>query len=114
MATVEHFEIPADDVPRAKAFYGSVFGWSMTDWDADNTMIDKPSAGGIGGDIHKRNVVPHPTVVISVDNIEETLVLVEAQGGKRVGEIEMLTDTDRYAYFSDTEGNIIGLFDTTE
>ena len=114
MATVEHFEIPADDVPRAKAFYGSIFGWSMTDWDADNTMIDKPPAGGIGGDIHKRNVVPHPTVVISVGNIEETLVLVEAQGGKRVGEIERLTDTDRYAYFSDTEGNIIGLFDTTE
>ena len=40
--------------------------------------------------------------------------MVEANGGKRVGEIEALTDTDRYAYFADSEGNIVGLFDTTE
>ncbi|MBG6239883.1 putative enzyme related to lactoylglutathione lyase [Mycetocola sp. CAN_C7] len=114
MAIVEHFEIPADDMDRAKAFYGMIFGWSMTDWDAENTMIDKPDAGGIGGDIHKRNVVPHPTVVISVDDIDATLALVEAHGGKRIGEIQTLTDTDRYAYFSDSEGNIVGLFDSTE
>jgi predicted enzyme related to lactoylglutathione lyase len=28
MSKVVHFEIPADNVDRAKNFYGSVFGWS--------------------------------------------------------------------------------------
>ena len=27
--TIMHFEIPADDHARAKAFYGSVFGWQI-------------------------------------------------------------------------------------
>jgi predicted enzyme related to lactoylglutathione lyase len=28
---VVHFEIPADDVERAKGFYGSIFGWQLDD-----------------------------------------------------------------------------------
>jgi len=32
MGRVLHFEIQADDVERAKTFYGSVFGWSFEDW----------------------------------------------------------------------------------
>jgi predicted enzyme related to lactoylglutathione lyase len=24
-----HFEIPVDDVARAKGFYGSIFGWEL-------------------------------------------------------------------------------------
>ena len=29
MSKVVHFEIPADDLDRAKSFYGSVFGWEL-------------------------------------------------------------------------------------
>ena len=29
MRKVVHFEIPADDIDRAKNFYGSVFGWDL-------------------------------------------------------------------------------------
>lgn len=32
MARVVHFEIQADDVERAKAFYAAVFGWSFEDY----------------------------------------------------------------------------------
>lgn len=28
---VVHFEVPAKDVKRAKAFYSQVFGWKMND-----------------------------------------------------------------------------------
>ena len=31
MDKVQHFEIPADDMARAKKFYGSVFGWRIQD-----------------------------------------------------------------------------------
>jgi predicted enzyme related to lactoylglutathione lyase len=27
--TIIHFELPADDVDRMKAFYGNVFGWKF-------------------------------------------------------------------------------------
>jgi uncharacterized protein len=29
MPTIVHFEIPADDVDRAKKFYSDLFGWKM-------------------------------------------------------------------------------------
>lgn len=29
MRKVVHFEIPADDLERAKSFYGSIFGWDL-------------------------------------------------------------------------------------
>ncbi len=30
MDRVVHFEIPADDLERAKKFYGSIFGWELS------------------------------------------------------------------------------------
>jgi predicted enzyme related to lactoylglutathione lyase len=32
MPTIVHFEIPADDVGRAKKFYSDLFGWKMEKW----------------------------------------------------------------------------------
>jgi predicted enzyme related to lactoylglutathione lyase len=33
MATIVHFELPADDVNRAKGFWEGVFGWSFQGMD---------------------------------------------------------------------------------
>jgi len=112
MATVDHFEIPADDVARAKSFYSTVFGWSFEDWDDENTMIESTGANGIGGDIHKRSVVPHPTVVITVDDVDDALAAVIANGGEAVGEVIPIEEMGRYCYFRDSEGNLVGLFDS--
>jgi len=110
MASVEHFEIPADDIARAKTFYGNVFGFEFEDWDATITMIGA-SRGGIGGDIHRRSTVPHPTVVITVDDLDDALEAVITGGGEQVGEIQILDEDSRYAYFKDTEGNIVGVYE---
>jgi predicted enzyme related to lactoylglutathione lyase len=110
-ASVNHFEIPADDMARAKSFYANVFGWSMEDWDAENAMINPTGEDGIGGDIHQRSEVPHPTVVVSVDDVEASMKTVLEQGGEAIGGVELLGDMGRYCYFRDTEGNVIGLFD---
>jgi len=29
MATIVHFEIPADNIERTNKFYGNLFGWKM-------------------------------------------------------------------------------------
>ena len=29
MPTVVHFEIPAENIPRAQKFYGELFGWQI-------------------------------------------------------------------------------------
>jgi hypothetical protein len=35
MPRIVHFELPVDDAKRASAFYESVFGWSVEDWESD-------------------------------------------------------------------------------
>jgi predicted enzyme related to lactoylglutathione lyase len=112
MAKIEHFEIPADDVERAQAFYGGVFRFSFDKWDDDNIMI-RPGDGGIGGDIHKRSAIAHATFVITVDDIDAALASVEGAGGKRIGDIESMGSDARYAYFEDPEGNVIGVYETS-
>lgn len=108
MASIEHFEIPADDVDRARAFYSTVFGFSYEPWGDDMGMLMTGSDVGINGDIHQRGVVPHPTVVITVESLEDTLAAVVAAGGEQVGEITPMSDDMSYVYFKDTEGNIVG------
>lgn len=112
MGKVQHFEIPADDVGRAKTFYGGVFGWSFDDWDDENVMIHAAGDDSIGGDIYKRDTPQPPTVVITVDSIEASLDAIVTAGGQRLGEIESLGDMGRYAYFTDPEGNRLGPWDT--
>ena len=113
MAKVEHFEIPADDIERARAFYGGVFGFTFEKYEDDNYTVRTGSSEGIGGDLHLRSIVPHPTIVITVDNLDETLDAAVAAGGERVGEPQALGENARYAYFKDTEGNIVGVYDST-
>jgi uncharacterized protein len=108
MPSIEHFEIPADDVDRARAFYAEVFGFTYEPWGDDMGMLMTGSDTGINGDIHKRGIAPHPTVVITVDSLEDTIAAVVKAGGEQVGEIEPMGDDMSYVYFRDSEGNIIG------
>jgi uncharacterized protein len=111
MAKVEHFEIPADDVPRAAAFYREVFAFGYEPWGDSNMGMLRATEGGISGDLHPRSDAPHPTVVFTVDNIEETIAAVIANGGAQFTDIQPLGETSRWAYVKDSEGNIVGIYD---
>jgi uncharacterized protein len=120
---VGHFEIPADEVERARKFYSAVFGWKMTHIPEMNyTMaytgpVDSqgmPTAPGyIGGGIGPREgVLKHPLVTIVVDEIQAALKLVESHGGKVLQPQQPIGDgtMGSVAYIQDTEGNVTGLY----
>lgn len=111
MAFVEHFEIPADDIARAQAFYKTVLDFDYEPWGDDMGMLNQPEGKGINGDLHERGAAPHPTVVFTVDSIDAVLENVLANGGSKLGEIQPISDTGRWIYITDSEGNIIGLYD---
>lgn len=111
MAKMEHFEIPVDDIQRAQAFYRAVLGFDYEPWGDEMGMLRQPDGEGTNGDLHVRGHVTHPTVVFTVDSIEETVALAVAAGGEQVGDIEFLDESSRYAYVRDSEGNVIGLYD---
>ena len=121
MDKVVHFEIPADNVERAKKFYKKVFDWKMESIpDMEYTMIQTTAVdekhmptepGAINGGMMKRqDPVKCPVITIDVQNIEETMKNVKKMGGELVRGKMQVGDMGYAAYFKDTEGNIIGLW----
>ena len=39
MPTVQFFEIPADNLDRAKKFYSDLFGWKMINYNKDRKSV---------------------------------------------------------------------------
>jgi uncharacterized protein len=119
---VGHFEIPADNTERARKFYSTTFGWNMTPMPGmDYTMVGTgpvdekgmpKEPGYIGGGIGKRgSPLEHPVVTIVVDDVSAAIKKVEKNGGKIVQEKREIPGNMGWtAYFKDTEGNIVGLY----
>jgi predicted enzyme related to lactoylglutathione lyase len=53
-----------------------------------------------------------PNLVVDVENIEDALKAVAEAGGSAVSEREPVGDIGFSAYCRDTEGNLIGLWET--
>lgn len=124
MDKVVHFEIPTDDLERAKGFYGKAFGWDVVtipDMDyttATTTPVDEQTmmpteAGGINGGLMKRSAdTPSPVITIGVDSIDRSLEQVTKSGGTVITPRTPTPDMGAFAYFKDTEGNVLGLWET--
>lgn len=127
MRKVVHFEIPADDLDRAKTFYGSVFGWELqsmamgggeytvvktTAVDEQTQMPTEPGAIN-GGMMRRDELLRAPVLTIDVDSIDAALREIEAGGGSTMTPRTEIPGMGAFAYFTDPEGNVLGLWETT-
>ena len=71
--SIVHFEIPADDVARAKKFYEKALGWKISDpWKMDYFLVEtkEKSEPGINGGLMKRKMPGQPFMnYVSVGSI---------------------------------------------
>lgn len=126
MDKVVHFEIPVDDATRAKEFYRTAFDWELNDVDmgggntyttVTTTPIDEQSRlptepGAInGGLMNRTSDTPVSVITIGVDAIDDALKKIEAGGGSVVQPRTEIPDMGAFAYFKDTEGNVVGLWE---
>jgi len=111
--TIEHFEIPVDDINRAKNFYSSLFGWEITSAgpDFEDYLIIKTREGGIGGGMMKKTN-PQQQILnyITTENIDESLAKLEELGGQILMPKMPIKGIGWNAVVQDTEGNQFGLF----
>jgi predicted enzyme related to lactoylglutathione lyase len=108
-----HFAINADDVPRAKRFYESVFGWTFTPWGPPD-FYQTRDAGVLGALQGRRELVAGVRMTgveatIGVDDIKATVAAVEAGGGRMVMQPVRLEGVGELAFFQDPEGNLMGV-----
>lgn len=121
MNSVSHFEIPAEDMEGAQNFYTNVFGWEMgedyggtrlvsTTENGNDGMSKIP--GAINGDIFKKEgELTSPLLVITVPSIDEHLKKIKDANGEVVVEKVEVGDMGWCAYFRDTEGNVLGIWE---
>lgn len=118
---VAYFELPADDVARAGAFYNTVFGWETPPMGgggvfALTTPADErgnpTEPGGINGDISPRSKeLDRPLIMILVDDIDAHLQAIQDGGGKVISpRLDVAEFGLAWAVFADTEGNHVGVY----
>jgi predicted enzyme related to lactoylglutathione lyase len=83
MGRPSYIEMPTKAIGPAKAFYQSVFGWSLTDFGPTyaSTMTGDVDFG-LQADPQEMTAAPLP--VISVQDLEAALAAVTAAGGRIV------------------------------
>lgn len=112
MPKIVHFEIPADDVKRAREFYSKVFGWEFKEIPGMNYwLISVDGGGALGGGLMKRQESGQKiTDYIEVTDVDKYLKDIERQGGKVLVGKMAVPGTGWFAICTDTEGNPFGLW----
>ena len=123
MSRLVHFEIQADDVERAKAFYAAAFDWSFTDWSQVTGSTywgiitgpeDQP---GINGGLLQRPVpAPGPAqgtnayvCTMQIEDYDATEQRILNAGGRVALPKMAMTGMAWQGYYLDTEGNTFGI-----
>jgi predicted enzyme related to lactoylglutathione lyase len=120
---VVHFEIPFDDGDRARSFYKEAFDWQLQEMpDMGYTLVmtgptgeqGPTEPGFINGGMLSRDqgAAGTPVIVVDVASIDAALEKIAALGGTTVVGKTAVGDMGFAAYFKDSEGNVIGLWET--
>ena len=118
-ASIVWFEIPADNVERARKFYGALFGWKIEKfpaavenyWHIDTGGGNDTPDGGLMPRMHSQQPITNYVLVPSVD---EAAAKVEKLGGKIM---RPRTAVARMGYFvicRDTENNEFALWEKSD
>jgi uncharacterized protein len=135
MPTIVHFEIPANDIGRAKKFYNDLFGWKVEKWpgtEDNSSQLTSPVTGqsieywmvittddkgnkALGGGMMKRQMPEHQvTNYIGVESIDEYSSKVKELGGKVVAPKHAVPGMGYFALCIDTENNSFAIWESNE
>lgn len=118
MATIVHFDVPAEDIQRAKIFYEKLFEWKIEPVPGPMEYYnifthDENGKESIGGGMGKRGQPEQKiTNYIGVPSIDEYIKRVQDIGGKIIMPKTTIPGFGYLATFLDTEGNTLGLWET--
>jgi len=124
MNRVVHFEMPAENRKRMAEFYSKTFGWQtqqlgpeMGEYVVVSTTESgddgRPKmTGAINGGFYQKTDdlnTQHPSLVIAVDDVIESIKKIKSGGGTVLGEPMDIPGVGKYISFIDTEGNRLSI-----
>ncbi|MDA3628665.1 VOC family protein [Saccharopolyspora sp. WRP15-2] len=108
---LDYIEIGVDDFAAAKAFYGSAFGWTFTDYGPGPAYVGINGSGGEVGGFRLTDEVSAggPLVLLYSDDLDASAQAVRDAGGSVVrGPYEF--PGGRRFHFHDPAGNELGVW----
>jgi predicted enzyme related to lactoylglutathione lyase len=114
VSKIVHFEIPADDTGRAKAFWGGLFSLQFQSFEGPIEYHMFQNDDRTGGGIYPRQQGEKGLITyFAVDDIEAARQKIEQLGGK-TEEKAPVPGMGWYARAEDTEGNSFSLWQNDE
>lgn len=115
-ASICWFEVPANNLERAKKFYGSLFGWKFAKlpaaiddyWHIDTGGKDDSPDGGIFPRMHPRQTI---TIYVSVPSVDKTMAKVKKLGGTVCAGKTAVPGMGYFAICADQEENAFALWE---
>lgn len=116
------FEIPVNDMDRAKKFYEDVFKIEIAVQDLGNLLMgwfpsDHEGPGATGTLVKAETYVPSyegTMVYFAVEDIDDVVPGIEPAGGKMINTKQSIGEYGFVAHFEDTEGNRVALHQAPE
>ncbi len=116
-ANLSHFAINAEDVPAARAFYETVFGWTFSAWGPPGFFRirtgtdDRP---GVQGALQQRRGLVSDRVTtglectFAVEDVDATAAAVRSAGGTVLMDRFTISGVGHLIFFEDPAGNPVG------
>ena len=119
MPRVVHFQMYVDNPARAERFYADVFDWELNQWEGDDSFWlvntgDDAEPGINGGMLVRPEPSAATTIVMQVPSVDEYTDRIQRGGGTVTVPKFAIPGVGYAAYFLDTEGNSIGIFQDDE
>ena len=111
---VIHFEIPADDIDRARNFYSSLFNWDIRDVPGRNNYLLITTGGekAVSSSLIKRFSPKQTTIMyFDVPSVDGYSAKVQQLGGKVIVSRKAVPGTGYFAICLDTENNTFGIWE---
>jgi predicted enzyme related to lactoylglutathione lyase len=111
-----HIELNTTDPDKAKAFYGSLFDWKLSDMpmpSGNYTMVEV--GDGTGGGILKHPMPGKPSVwipYVTVDDVNAATVKAVSLGGTIIGEVTEIPGMGSFSVVLDPTGAAVGIWET--
>jgi uncharacterized protein len=119
-SSIVWFEIPADNVERARTFYGKLFGWKIDEFPGPTQkpywLIDTGSddASRNGGMMERQYPDHGITNYVAVQSVDQAAGKVEKLGGKICMEKTAVLGMGYFIVCEDTENNSFALWERNE
>jgi uncharacterized protein len=105
---IDYIELPASDIAKTKAFYGSVFGWTFTDYGPDYTSFHD---GRMAGGFTKESPAPGKGILLVIysTDLDAAQQRIKTAGGRIVKDTFAFPGGRRF-HFSDPNGNELAVW----